>query len=243
VHKGDKVFASRSTKPKKIVTTILIVLLSVFGMQTSFADYYPSGIQQNVSEQTLRDNGWKLFYEQTYGTVIGSSTTPIRPSGKYVILAGKAADSTNILLAAAAPTAQVFTETVRNTPQFLNGAYWYLTLGIGISDPAGGSIGFAPTSDIDQLTADLEPGEQRLSWHVLSTQGGYRIGDIAMLNSSTAYLKQVWTWDGPATPALRQTSNLSFDQSQYGSDTLSDPDGQLRKTIDSINAKYGNLVK
>jgi len=42
--------------------------------------------------------------------------------------------------------------------------------------------------------------------------------------------------------ALRQTSNLSFDQSQYGSDTLSDPDGQLRKTIDSINAKYGNLI-
>jgi hypothetical protein len=43
--------------------------------------------------------------------------------------------------------------------------------------------------------------------------------------------------------ALRQTSNLSFDQSLYGSDTLSDPDGQLRKTIDSINAKYGNLIK
>jgi hypothetical protein len=43
--------------------------------------------------------------------------------------------------------------------------------------------------------------------------------------------------------ALRQTSNLSFDQSQYGSDTLSDPDGQLRKTLDSINAKYGNLLK
>ena len=46
-----------------------------------------------------------------------------------------------------------------------------------------------------------------------------------------------------ATPALRQTYNLSFDQSQHGSDTLSDPDGQLRKTIDSINAKYGNLLR
>ena len=42
---------------------------------------------------------------------------------------------------------------------------------------------------------------------------------------------------------LRQTYNLSFDQSQHGSDTLSDPDGQLRKTIDSINAKYGNLLR
>lgn len=41
----------------------------------------------------------------------------------------------------------------------------------------------------------------------------------------------------------RQTTNLSFDQSQHGSDTLSDPDGQLRKTLDSINAKYGNLLR
>jgi hypothetical protein len=47
----------------------------------------------------------------------------------------------------------------------------------------------------------------------------------------------------PVAVALRQSSNLSFDQSQHGSDTLSDPDGQLRKTLDSINAKYGNLIQ
>jgi hypothetical protein len=29
----------------------------------------------------------------------------------------------------------------------------------------------------------------------------------------------------------------------YGSDKLSDPDGQLRKTVDAIDAKYGNLIK
>ena len=44
-------------------------------------------------------------------------------------------------------------------------------------------------------------------------------------------------------PALRQTYNLSFDQSQYGSDTLSDPDGQLRATLDQVMSKYGSLVK
>ena len=27
------------------------------------------------------------------------------------------------------------------------------------------------------------------------------------------------------------------------SDTLSDPDGQLRKTVDQIMAKYGSLIK
>jgi len=71
-----------------------------------------------------RNNGWTLFYEQTYGTSIGQSTAPIRPTGQYVILTGKAVGSSTLPVLAAAPTAQVFTETVINTPQLLNGAYW-----------------------------------------------------------------------------------------------------------------------
>jgi hypothetical protein len=47
----------------------------------------------------------------------------------------------------------------------------------------------------------------------------------------------------PAPVYVRQTSNLTFAQSLYGSDTLSDPDGQLRKTVDQIMAKYGSLIK
>jgi hypothetical protein len=229
---------------KKLLTAVFVFLFGIFGIQSSYADYYPSGPQQNVSEQTLRNNGWTLFYEQTYGTTI-DSITQIRPSGQYVILSGKAVGSSNILLAAAAPTSQVFTETVRNTPQLLNGAYWYLTLGIGSwGNPEVGSIGFAPTSDITQDQADTNSGEQRLSWHVLSNHaGGYRIGDTISLNSSTAYLKQVWTWNGVSTTNVRQTNNLSFAQSLHGSDTLSDEDGQLRATVDQIMNKYGSLIK
>jgi hypothetical protein len=246
---GRKMIFGNLNKSKKVITVVFVVFFSIFGIQSSYADYYPSGPQQNVSEQTLRNNGWTLFYEQTYGTKI-DSITQIRPSGQYVILSGKAVGSSNILLAAAAPTSQVFTETVRNTPQLLNGAYWYLTLGIGSwGNPEVGSIGFAPTSDITQDQADTNSGEQRLSWHVLSNHaGGYRIGNTISLNSSTDYLKQVWTWNGPTAPApapvyVRQTSNLTFAQSLYGSDTLSDPDGELRKTVDQIMAKYGSLIK
>ena len=42
---------------------------------------------------------------------------------------------------------------------------------------------------------------------------------------------------------VRQTTNLSFAQSLYASDTLSDPDGELRKTVDQIMKKYGSLIK
>ena len=226
---------------KKLTTAVFVFFFSLFGSQSSYADYYPSGIQQNVSEQTLIDNGWTKFYEQTYATPIGNSITPIRPSGQYVILSAKAADSTTILLAAAAPTAQVFTETVINTPQLLNGTYWYYTL--STTAPNRGSIGFAPTSAITQNEADMRAGSERLSWHIIADEGGWRIGDDVELNSSSAYLKQVWTWNGISTANVRQTSNLTFAQSLYASDTLSDPDGELRKTVDQIMAKYGSLIK
>jgi hypothetical protein len=242
---------------KKSITAIFVFFFSIFGIQSSYADYYPSGIQQNVSEQTLRNNGWTLFYEQTYGTVIGNTTTPIRPSGQYVILTGKAVGSSTLPILAAAPTAQVFTETVANTPQLLNGTYWYYSL--STLEPGGGvemgSIGFAPTSVINQRPADTQDptDELRLSWHLLASQGGWRLGSINYwnptvgtgpnLNNSSAYLKQVWTWNGVSTTNVRQTSNLSFAQSLYGSDTLSDEDGELRKTVDQIMNKYGSLIK
>ena len=229
---------------KKSLTAIFVFFFSIFGIQSSYADYYPSGIQQNVSEQTLTDNGWTKFYEQTYGTIT-ATTAPLRPSEQYVILAGKAVGSSTITLAAAAQTSAVFTETVLNTPQLLNGTYWYNT--------PSKSIGFAPTATISQNTADVTDrfsgGDLRLSWHLNNTQGGWRLGSLTELNYSTAYLKQVWTWNGvsttpaPAPVYVRQTSNLTFAQSLYASDTLSDPDGQLRKTVDQIMTKYGSLIK
>ena len=235
--------AKHSFVGKKSITAVFVFLFSIFGIQSSYADYYPSGIQQNVSEQTLIDNGWTKFYEQTYGTIT-ATTAPLRPSEQYVILSGKAVGSSTITLAAAAPTSAVFTETVRNTPQLLNGTYWYNT--------PNQSIGFAPTGTILQNSADivdrLSGGDLRLSWHLNNTQGGWRLGSLIDLNYSDAYLKQVWTWNGPtaSSPApvyVRQTSNLTFAQSLYASDTLSDPDGQLRKTVDQIMAKYGSLIK
>ena len=235
---------------KKLTTAVFVFFFSFFGIQSSYADYYPSGPQQNVSEQTLIDNGWTKFYEQTYATPIGNSITPIRPSGQYVILSGKTAGSSTITLAAAAPTAQVFTETVKDTPQLINGTYWYYTLDVQyISGPNYGSIGFSPTNNISQNVADFgTSGPLRLSWHLVAGVGGYRIGDITELNSSTAYLKQVWTWSpapvaAPAPVYVRQTSNLTFAQSLYASDTLSDEDGELRKTVDQIMNKYGSLIK
>jgi hypothetical protein len=45
----------------------------------------------------------------------------------------------------------------------------------------------------------------------------------------------------PSAPA-RQTHNLSFDQSFYGSDFLADPKGEIRSILNEINKKYGKLI-
>jgi hypothetical protein len=37
---------------KKFITTVFVFFFSIFGIQSSYADYYPSGIQQNIFEQT-----------------------------------------------------------------------------------------------------------------------------------------------------------------------------------------------
>jgi len=52
-----------------------------------------------------------------------------------------------------------------------------------------------------------------------------------------------WRPTAAAPAYVRQSSNLTFAQSLYASDTLSDPDGQLRATVDQIMNKYGSLVK
>ena len=237
---------------KKSVTIVFIVLFSTVGIQSSYADYYPSGIQQNVSEENLRLNGWTLRYEQTYSTANSSTGSEFRPSERFMIVTGKSIGSNVLTTVAAAPTNSVFTSTTINTPQLLNGTYWYYT-------PTK-SFGYSPTNIISQDTADVTGCDSaaaravacasdpsRLSWHLAGdfSEGGYRLGNAGWINNEgeggNSYLKQVWSWNG--APVSRRTSNLTFKDSITASDKLSDWDGQLRATVDQIMNKYGSLIK
>jgi hypothetical protein len=93
-----------------------------------------------------------------------------------VILTGKAVGSSTLPILAAAPTDQVFTQTVDESPQLLNGTYWYYTLDAApLLGPILGSISFAPTNSITQnwaVAKDIGTDPLRLSWHLDAGNGG-----------------------------------------------------------------------
>lgn len=235
---------------KAIKSVLLGVVFSFVTANSGFAQYYPSGTVENISEQTLIDNGWIKHYESTYGTPISTPETTLRPSGQYTILAGKSSGSQIITLAAAAPTANVFTQTVTNTPQLVNGTYWYYTPVVSQLNNLG-SIGFSGSQTINQDSADIQDlaNTTKLSWHITNNNaGGYRLGNQVNLNNENTYIKQVWTWTPTAAvvtpPTITKTSGFYFSDSYTANQShfLSDPDGQLRKTVDYIKLKFGSLI-
>ena len=72
----------------------------------------------------------------------------------------------------------------------------------------------------------------------------YPTGDYTTATPTESYsLRYTGFSSGPVTTTTRQTHSLSFSNSLYGSDKLSDWDGELRKTVDSINKQWGSLIK
>ena len=135
-------------------------------------------------------------------------------------------------------------------PQGEPGHYW--TLNLGASAEIIRIVGSGNWIDFDELEIPLDPGvelktpltNKLIEYGIVGTTlyVSYEVDRVVATSYSAAIFSVSGVRNKVTAPALRQTTNLSFDQSQHGTDTLSDPDGQLRKTIDSINAKYGNLI-
>jgi hypothetical protein len=100
-------------------------------------------------------------------------------------------DSTNdaLLVVSCGLCSVVFAKTAPNTPNFHNGAYWYHT---PTHIFAGHSLGFAPTSNIDQNNADKFDlsNNERVSWDLDGT-GGWRLGNLYYLDDNTRYYKVI----------------------------------------------------
>ena len=54
------------------------------------------------------------------------------------------------------------------------------------------SFGFSDAENINLNSADTIDGEKRLSWHLHSNWGCYRIGNLRDIGKSKDYRKKIW---------------------------------------------------
>ena len=126
----------------------------------------PRGVQHDLDDAIL--DGWTKHYDESYDHVTKvTDLTSVPTSAKYIFV-GARNPSGAITIGASGARDAVLTATKRNMPHEDNGVYWYLTDNY--------SFGFAPNASIRQHKADSTLGCDRLSWHLTSTNGGYRAG-------------------------------------------------------------------
>jgi hypothetical protein len=151
------------------------------------------GIQNNIPISTLTNKGYSYVYNKPYNhKTISSEMDEIKNSclpTSILCLGGR--DSTNDVLSVVSCglCSVIFNETPKNTPNLYNGAYWYYSP----DESDIQSMGFAPNSTINQFSADYfdHSNNQRVSWHLNDSIGGWRLGSLIELNDDTRYYKVI----------------------------------------------------
>jgi hypothetical protein len=186
------------------------VIISCDSIPNDAPSYYPCGPQQNIPISTITNAGWTQCYSEDFGADMGEKTIdPILQSctGTYLIFAGKESTGSTALLMAAGPRASISLETPLNTPNSINGSWWYYTKEVDEND---GSFGFAGSQSIDQSSCDIGDDDEtspfRYCLHLNDNlYGGFRIGTLGtnrealnLNDGPTDYLKVVYQYSQPS---------------------------------------------
>jgi len=145
--------------------------------------------RNNVKMADLTNEGYSLVYDYPYShATTRAEILNIRSQctlSSLICVGGNRINEDLLLLVACANCLSVTSETTINQPQNYSGVYWYFT--------DGQSFGFAPNSNINQVSADAYDlgSNLRLSWQ-LQGGGGYRLGSIIDLGSATDYSKKIY---------------------------------------------------
>jgi hypothetical protein len=91
-----------------------------------------------------------------------------------------------LLVVACGRCLDILTNTIRNSPYYFNGVYWYFT--------SSWSIGYSSLNDITQNSCDNNDGnspDKKVCWH-LGGSGGWRCGSDTLLNDSNLFKKIIF---------------------------------------------------
>lgn len=203
---------------------LLVVAAALFGAAAALGGsgtalaqpaYYPFGPQIDVPEGNLE--GWTQCWHTTYNidhTDPGNALDTVLEDcdGDYLMLASRPVGSTVFDVLAAAPRADVITDTglLDNTPHNANGTGWYFNPGTN----SFSSWGFAPEGDVITRTeCDTTETDDpyRLCWHTFADaiSYGWRSGDTTNLNDSTDFERFIFTSDGAGDLHLFKAKHIA----------------------------------
>jgi hypothetical protein len=174
----------------------VMIAAAAMAMPVSAATYLPVGPQTNVSLSTVTGGGWSLCYSAPMGTPFGNqaSATLSGCTGNLIMMAGRETGSSTLLLLAQTSTADALNPTgAGNNGVFTtsNGSDWFYNDSY--------SWGFKPVGSPYSKT-ECGSGALSMCIHTFDFVGGFSIGTISGLNSSTAYEKLVFTANSTAVP-------------------------------------------
>lgn len=176
-----------------------IILASLFtiGMTGSAsAMYMPVGPQSNVALATVLSGGWTQCYVSTFSTFIGTAAQNVLDvcAGDFLMMAGRATGSSNLLTLAAAGRADTIFHTGKNSSTHLaNGTNWYFA--------ANWSWGYTAAGDsVFNNECDISGSPKSMCLHTINKAGGYRINDLVGLNNSKAYEKMFFVANAARVP-------------------------------------------
>ena len=144
-------------------------------------------LANNIPVANLINDGYQIVYERLFShkTTGGEIDLIAATCNSNTILCagGRNINSQILILVSCGNCLKITKETVLNNPVLESNAYWYRT--------ALKSFGFSPNRNITQNIADQfdVKSNLRLSWHLDELHGGWRLGNITLLNDNNQYLK------------------------------------------------------
>jgi hypothetical protein len=247
-YRGEIVISRYRLQFKKVLTIIFVFLFSVVGIQSSSADpgrrleiNVDALTYANVNPTNLSPEIWArddLTLYKIYG---------VRANDTIIFNASNVSDQNN---RGAFDIVGYFRDSAGFSITFSKNGQVVLPE----ERSAGGVPGYYLTggANLDsyrlEVTLGQDPDVYFSARPNTPSSGivGFPSDSNGLYYAWELYTSGQWTGSSVAAPAevsVRKSSNLQFHEAMYGSDKLSDPDGQLRKTVDAIDAKYGYLIK
>lgn len=178
----------------------LCMSIALFTRESNAQNYLPVGPQTNVPVDTVTGGGWTECFRDLYDNELNAETVLERCPGDLLMLSCRPTGSSTLTLLAQGAREDVTFDTGENSDvtHIANGVGWYFNISAPGESAAGENAwGFVRAGDsVSKTNCDtLESGanDERLCWHLLIGEGGYRCGATENLNESTAFERIVYT--------------------------------------------------